>query len=113
MMIRTLENVYSNKEDNELGKVIRKYSIARRLLEVGGDKVRIIDLKPDRTDPDRKRTVFVFRNDDAFQEVLTKVLDEKAQSKNEHELQSEIDILKKKVEELSNIAVLNGQSVEE
>lgn len=113
MMIRTLDNAYSNKENNEIGKVIRKYSIARRLLDVGGDKVRIIDLKPDRTDPDHKRTVFVFRNDDAFQEVLGKVLEERSHEKGDRELQTEIEVLKKKIDELTNLTKASKTSDEE
>lgn len=34
--------------------------VARRLL---GQGFRIVDIKPDANDPDRKKTLFVFRND--------------------------------------------------
>ncbi|MCD8398658.1 MAG: hypothetical protein LUD12_16050 [Lachnospiraceae bacterium] len=40
---------------------------ARKLLRAG---YTIIDIKPDKTDPDKKRSVFVFRNDAGLVEKI-------------------------------------------
>ena len=46
MVIRTINQKETNNDVK--GKVIRKASLTRQLLAVGGDKVRIIDVKVDR-----------------------------------------------------------------
>lgn len=93
MMIRTAEYTEYNKEpvavnnvaiveantvaaDDVRGKVIRRYNIAKQILRKGGDSVRIIDIKKDRNDPDRKSDVYVFRDDDEFQKVFAEVIEE-------------------------------------
>ena len=42
-------------------------SKARELLK---DGFTIIDIKPDKTDPDRKRSVFVFKNAEGLEDKL-------------------------------------------
>lgn len=120
MVIKTLENVFPKNDDIELkGKVIRKASIARKILEFGGNKVRIIDLKVDRDDPDRKRSVFVFEDTPDFQEVMTYVLENNKKTYSnaiEEEnkvLKNDLEELKKKFDELSNIAEKWNSSVKE
>ena len=41
---------------------------ARELLKVG--KFTLIDIKPDKTDPDGKRSVFVFKNENGLLEKI-------------------------------------------
>ena len=43
-------------------------SKARELLKDG--RSTLIDIKPDKTDPDRKRSVFVFKNEEGILEKL-------------------------------------------
>ena len=84
----------TNKESELNGKVIRKAQLARQLLRKGG---QIIDVKADHSDPDGKRSVFVFLNNDAFQKMFTDVLNENKQNRN----MSETDDLKKQIKELN------------
>lgn len=98
----TNETRWKNVNESEKGKVIRKASLARQILAAGGEDVRIIDLKVDRDDPDHKRTVFVFSDNDKFQRVFASVLEEnrKAREKDGNAAQ-QIAELNKKIEELS------------
>lgn len=106
MMIRTLNQKDTNTQEVK-GKVIRKASLTRQLLAAGGDKVRIIDVKVDRDDPTRQRTVHVFRDDEDFQEVFEKVIEEnkrsreKRNSNENEELRKEIEEMKRKFDELT------------
>ena len=43
-------------------------SKARELLKVG--KFTLVDIKPDKTDPDGKRSVFVFKNEEGLLEKI-------------------------------------------
>ena len=43
---------------------------AKKLLQQG---YTICDLKPDNQDPDRKRTIFVFKNEDGIMEEIRKM----------------------------------------
>ena len=43
---------------------------AKKLLQQG---YTICDLKPDREDPDRKRTIFVFKNEDGILDEIRKM----------------------------------------
>ena len=101
MNISTKKNAFNNEEIP--AKVIRKMSLARQILNVGGDDVRIIDLKPDKLN--KERTVAVFRNDDKFQEVFSKVLEDNQKKKNAEgnstQYQEQINELSKTVEELT------------
>lgn len=56
--------------EEKTSKVIRNSGVARNLLRMGCE---IIDIKPDKEDPDRKRTVFVFRKDAAFDVAMESV----------------------------------------
>lgn len=111
MEIKTLDNALKaiNIEEPK-GKVIRKAAIARQILHKGGKDVRIIDIKVDKLDDSKKRTVFVFEDTDKFQEVFADVIAEnektkvkKVNKKTEVGLQTEIEILKRKFEELSRM----------
>lgn len=42
-------------------------SVARKLLAKG---YTIVDIKPDRNDPDGKRSVFVFKNETGLEELI-------------------------------------------
>ena len=87
------------KQDNEVkGKVIRKSQLAREILAKGKDKVRIIDIKPDKADADRKRSVFVFEDTEDFQKIFSEILDGRKESKIDT-LEKEIAELKQKLSE--------------
>ena len=51
-------------------KIIRNPSAARHLLKSGA---RIVDIKPDREDPTKTKSVFVFLIDDKFNEAIEKI----------------------------------------
>lgn len=53
--------------DKKKGITIFTANTARKLLKEG---YTIIDIKPDRTDKDGKRSVFIFRKDDGIMEKL-------------------------------------------
>lgn len=121
MMIRSVED-NANIENNEVmdGKVIRNARLARQLLNVGGNDVRIIDLKADKMDPDHKRSVFVFENTDKFQEIFSKVLEDNRRDRDNSAaeenkaLKDELDDLKKKFAELSKMTeALNTATAKE
>lgn len=45
--------------------------IARKLLKAG---YQIVDIRPDKMDPDNKRSIFVFRNDSGLDEFIQKLV---------------------------------------
>ena len=108
MNIVTNKNVFTKETGEETkGKVIRKSQIARQLLQRGA---KMIDLKPDRNDPDRKRSVFVFEDDENFQKVFAEILAENKETRerrtiNGDKILSELEELKKKFAELSKESV--------
>ena len=109
MNIITVKNPYETKETNGVkGKVIRKAQIARQLLQRGA---RMIDLKPDRDDPDHKRSVYIFEQDDNFERIFSELIEENRrnrQNNDESEMKKEIEDLKRQIEVLkqqSTIAV--------
>ena len=57
-------------------KLIFNMGVGRALLKAGA---QVIDVKPDRTNPDK--TVLVFRNDELFQRELARINSEIAESK--------------------------------
>lgn len=57
-------------------KLIFNMGVGRALLKAG---CQVIDVKPDRTNPDK--TVLVFKNDELFQEELTRINREIAETK--------------------------------
>ena len=101
MQIRTRKNPFGNITE-EKGKVIRKPEIARKILGVARDSgvdVRIIDIKPSKTD--KYATCFVFRDDDNFQKIFESVLEENKKVREESETKgSELDELRKELAEL-------------
>lgn len=107
MNIKTKSDAFKqyneNNDNNENdAKVIRKARIARQLLQMGGDRVRIIDIKPDRLDSNK--SVYVFRNDSDFQEVLEGVLEENRRNRENPEtadLKKQLEEMQKKLEALS------------
>lgn len=115
MNIRTLSSTTKTQEKQDIndeaqGKVIRNCSIAREIIKAARDEnvtLNILDLKPDRNDPDRKRTVIVFENNDTFQKYFTKVLEENRNHKSRKD-NAEIDDLKKQIEELKKLVEVKG-----
>lgn len=57
-------------------KLIFNMGVGRALLKAGA---QVIDVKPDRTNPDK--TVLVFKNDGLFQEELARINREIAEAK--------------------------------
>lgn len=88
MNIVTKKRAFENEEEVK-GKVIQKGWLAALILKQGGEDVRIIDLKPDRDD--HTRTVFVFRDDDKFQKVLTDVLNADKKRRFEEAVNKEVE----------------------
>jgi hypothetical protein len=63
-------------------KLIFNMGVGRALLKAGA---QVIDVKPDRTNPDK--TVLVFKNDDLFQTELARINKEIAEAKTAEEVQ--------------------------
>lgn len=63
-------------------KLIFNMGVGRALLKVGA---QVIDVKPDRTNPDK--TVLVFKNDELFQKELARINKEIAETKAAEEVQ--------------------------
>ena len=57
-------------------KLIFNMGVGRALLKAGA---QVIDVKPDRTNPDK--TVLVFKNDELFQRELARINEEIAEAK--------------------------------
>lgn len=73
MEIRTIkQDATTETENTPNGKVIKKSYIARQLLKEGH---RIIDIKADSADPEKKRSVFVFESTPEFQASLDKIME--------------------------------------
>jgi len=99
MEIRTIkQNAFYN--DQKKSKVIRKSYLARQLLAAGNT---IIDIKADKDDPDHKRTVFVFRLDDKFNNDLTRILKENESKRREQEIERAVDARLKMMNEETQI----------
>ena len=63
-------------------KLIFNMGVGRALLKAGA---QVIDVKPDRTNPDK--TVLVFKNDELFQRELARINKEIADAKTAEEVQ--------------------------
>lgn len=63
-------------------KLIFNMGVGRALIKAGA---QVIDVKPDRTNPDK--TVLVFKNDELFQTELTRINKEIAEAKTAEEVQ--------------------------
>lgn len=76
--------------DEVKGKIIRKCYIAKELLDSGN---RIIDIKPDKYDPEKKRTVFVFEDTPKFQKDFEAIIERNKSSRSEFEdrVQKEVE----------------------
>lgn len=76
MEIRTIkqDTATTETENTPKGKVIKKSYIARQLLREGH---RIIDIKADAADPEKKRSVFIFEATPEFQASLDKIMEER------------------------------------
>ena len=98
MNIITQKNTFEKEHTDVVpkGKVIRKAQIARQLLQHGA---RMIDLKPDRDDPDHKRSVYIFEQNDDFEKIFSAIIDENKKNR-QSSMQREIEDLKKQIEEL-------------
>ena len=105
MNIITQKNTFEKERTDVApkGKVIRKAQIARQLLQRGA---RMIDLKPDRDDPDRKRSVYIFEQDENFEKIFSDIIEENKQGR-QNSMQKEIDDLKRQIKELqkANVSV--------
>ena len=68
------KSIYHRKSFTERKSIMKKDVItvftakkARKLLKEG---YQIVDIKPDRLDPDHKRTLFLFKNEDGLMEKI-------------------------------------------
>ena len=111
MNIRTLPNPFNqetHKNEEEIkGKVVRKAALARQILKKGGENVRLFDLKQSRENPER--TVFIFRDDEKFQQVFSEVLEDNRKDRDKFgkqevtELRTELEEMKKKFAEIEKM----------
>lgn len=110
MQVRTRENPFGNNTKEMLGKVIRKPEIAKKILNLGGEDVRIIDIKPSKTN--RSASWFVFKNDEKFQDIFEKVIDENKREREDDGYtdsnNSEIEELKRQIAELKKAVAEKG-----
>ena len=108
MEITTKKDVFTdNTQENEVrGKVIRKGRLARMILREGGEDVRIIDVKQAKENPER--SVFVFKNDDKFQRVFERVLDENKKLRSEDN-DSKIKDLEQQIADLKKLLEKKGE----
>jgi len=72
MNITTTKDNFNDEQNNDDVKIIRKPSIARKILKLGGESVRIVDIKASKDNPER--SVFCFKNDETFQKVFAEVI---------------------------------------
>jgi len=67
----------------------------------------MIDLKPDRDDPDHKRSVYIFQQDDDFERIFSELIEENRKNRRTNEesaMQQEIEELKRQIEVLQKSA---------
>ena len=105
-IVTTKENFETETTQQQPVKLVRKAALARKILQQGGDAVRIVDIKMDNTDPDHKRSIFAFENTDKFQEIFSGVLEENRKEREESqktESQRQIDELTKQLEDLKKM----------
>jgi hypothetical protein len=71
----------NNKNFVKEAKLIFNMGVGRALIKAGA---QVIDVKPDRTNPDK--TVLVFKNDELFQTELARINKEIAEAKAAEEV---------------------------
>ena len=76
------------QENDVKGKVIRNWAITNRLLDCGH---RIIHVKPDKDDPDKKKSVFVFHDTEEFQTDLARIMAEHKKTYTEDEVNKKVE----------------------
>ena len=83
VVMAILNGLYSNKNENLYISIsLLGYAITGRFLNIKNQKDRtiitgikeglnsLIDIKPDKTDPDRKRSVFIFKYENGIEDYL-------------------------------------------
>ena len=110
MNIITQKNNFTEETNQLKAKVVRNVSLARKLLEhvdqQPTNSIRVIDCKPDKSDPTHQRSVLVFEDNEKFQEVFSNVIEERRKEKDNRDSQNnkamtkEIEDLKKRIAEL-------------
>lgn len=80
MSTLTINTISRNEEKDIPGKIIRRANIANELLDRGN---RIIHLKADKMDPDRKRSVYVFYADEKLENDLDEIMQRRRQEREE------------------------------
>lgn len=107
MVIRSIEDNAVEKNEELKGKVIRNPRVARRLMDyidqTPSNILRVIDFKPDKTDPTHQRSVVVFEDNEIFQETFSRVQEENRQNRNtaEDDLRRQMADIQKKLDELT------------
>lgn len=100
MLINTIKQ---NPKKEPRGKVVRNFGVARIILRENWENVRVIDLKPDKENP--QRTVVVFEDTEQFQKIFSAALKENEKNKQQREndmLKKQVEELQKKIEMLTN-----------
>lgn len=80
MSTLTINTISRTEEKDIPGKIIRRANIANELLDKGN---KIIHLKADKMDPDRKRSVFVFFQDEKLEKDLDEIMARRRQEREE------------------------------
>lgn len=102
MEIKTIKgNAFDTTHDT---KVIIKSSIAKALLKRGN---KIVDIKPDKDDPDHKRSVFVFEQNEKFNNDLNEIMLEKKRSKDAFEARVQ-RVVEERLKELEEKEVIDN-----
>lgn len=108
MDVVTRKDAFNNVNNDGLkGKVVRNMTIAKRLLDrisqEPTNEIRVIGIKADRSDPEHKRSVVIFEDNDRFQEVFSEVLEENKRTRESRTDTAEVEDLKNQVEELKKL----------
>lgn len=80
MSTLTINTINRTEEKDIPGKIIRRANIANELLDKGN---KIIHLKADKMDPDRKRSVYVFYADEKLEKDLDEIMQRRRQEREE------------------------------
>lgn len=96
-----INTIKQNNEAEVKGKVIRRSDVAKELLHCE-PRHTIIDIKPDKTDPDHKRSVFIFEDTERFQADFARICEERRKSRVDADIEKEVERrVKERLKEIS------------
>ena len=68
--VPTLKNQYITRKEIIMKKEVITVFTAKKARKLLREGFTIVDIKPDRLDPDHKRTLFLFKNEDGIMEKI-------------------------------------------